>query len=269
MVGGHAGILAAHDAGDDDRFGRVGDDEHRGGEKALLAVERDQLFARGGASNDKGGAAELAGIKGVHGLAVLEHHVIADIDHIVDRAQADGGEALLHPVGAGPNLDARDHGGGVKRAVLGGIDADRREQIGTCGGRCGGRGEANLGVGELFLEPGGELAGEAEVGLAVRAVGCDLDVVGDIAGGQDGVDGRAELGAAREQEQAGGVLGHTDFLGGAHHAIGELAADLGLLDDEIAGQHGVGEGDGDAVTDLVVLGPADDCLGAMHGTDID
>ena len=89
------GVLSAHDAGDDERLGFVGDDEHAAVELALLAVECGELLVVGGATNDDAVSANLARVEHVQRLTQLEHDEVADVDEIVDRAEADGSEALL------------------------------------------------------------------------------------------------------------------------------------------------------------------------------
>ncbi len=239
-------------------------------ERALLAVERDDLFALGGVADDDLGAGEFLRVEGVHGLAVFEHHIVADIDDVVDRTQADGGEAALDPLGRGADLHAGDDRGGVERAIVRAGDAHAREQIGArLGGDLGGR-EGNLRVAELLLEPCGEFAGDAEVAEGVGAVGRNLDVEDGVAGGKHVVDRRAEGGLAGEDEQALGVLGDGELLGGAHHAGGKLAADLGLLDDEVAGEDGAGERDGHAFAGVAIGRAADDGAdAAVGGADVD
>jgi hypothetical protein len=106
------------------------------------------------------------------------------------------------------------------------------------------------------------------VGQAVRAVGGDLDVEDGVARGQDGVDRGAEGRAALEDQEPGVVVAQPELAGRAHHAVRELAADLRLLDPEVAGQDGAGERHRHAVADLVVLGAADDRLHA-RGPQVD
>ena len=206
----------------------------------------------------------------MHGLAVFEHHVVADIDDVVDRAQADGREAGLNPIGGRTDFDSGDNGRGVERAIGGRINANGLEQVGPrVGGDRGGR-EADGRIREVFFEPRGEFAGDAEVRQRVGAVGRDLDVEHRVAGGQNVVDRRADRGFAGEKEQTLRVFGEGEFLGGAHHAGRGLSADLGFFDDEIAGEHGAGERDGHAVADVAVGRAADDgAHAAMGGTDID
>ena len=75
----------------------VGDDEHLVVEGALDAVERDDLLAGRGAAGDEPAAADLAGVERVQRLAPAEHHVVGDVDDVVDGAHAGVREARLEP----------------------------------------------------------------------------------------------------------------------------------------------------------------------------
>jgi hypothetical protein len=81
------------------------------------------------AAHDEAPAGDLARVKRVERLPVLEHHVVADVDDVVDRAQAHGAQALLHPRGAGADPHAGHDVGRVERAVLGAVDADAGEEV--------------------------------------------------------------------------------------------------------------------------------------------
>ena len=240
------------------------------GEHALLAVEGREFFAGHGAADDDRGTAEFTSVEGVQRLAGFEHHIVADVDDVVDRTKADGGEALLEPGGARADLDAGKDVRGVERAILGAVDADGAEQIGAGGlVEREGAAEGFLRIEQREFEPRGEFARDAEVRESVGTVRRDLDIEHGVAGREHVVDGRAERGAVGEDEEAGGVLGEAEFLRGAHHAVGGLAADFRLLDFEIAGQNRAGQSDGDAVADLVVLRAADDGLHAERVAEAD
>ena len=109
---------AAHHAADGHGVRRVGDDAHVFCERALGAVERSHLFAGPRAAHDDALLPELIEIEGVHGLAQLEHDVVRDVHHVVDRLFADGFEALAQPVGRRLHLHALDHARGVAAANL-------------------------------------------------------------------------------------------------------------------------------------------------------
>ena len=118
-----AGFLTAHDASDGDGAGVVGDDEVFGEKGVFLAVEREDLFAFLGAA-DGDAALEFIEVKGVQALAHLHHHIVGDIDDVVDGAEADAFEAGFQPSWAGADFDAFDDAGGVVGAAVGGLERD-------------------------------------------------------------------------------------------------------------------------------------------------
>jgi hypothetical protein len=100
----HLGVAAAHDPGDGRRARGVGDDEHVGGQRTLLAVERCQALAGLGQPHADLAPAEPRLIEGVHRVAELEQHVVGDVDQVVDGAHAGRRETPLHPLGRGADL---------------------------------------------------------------------------------------------------------------------------------------------------------------------
>jgi hypothetical protein len=70
-------------------------------------VEGEEGFAVVGVADDDA-AGELGGVEGVERLAEFVEHEVGDIDDVVDRAQADGFEALLEPGGGFLDGDAGD-----------------------------------------------------------------------------------------------------------------------------------------------------------------
>ncbi len=109
-----------------------------------------------------------------------------------------------------------------------------------------------------LAQNGAHLAGKAGHGEAVRAVGGDLAVDHSV--------GEAQVVAGRHAD--GGVLGkHHDAVvlranaqlaGGAVHAAGLHAAQLALLDLEVAGKHRAFHGHDDMLVSRHVGGAADD-----------
>ena len=236
-VGADAGIHAAHNAGDDQGLGGVRDDQHLGSEHALLAVERREFFSRDGATNDDLSAAKFTRVEGVQRMTGFEHHIVADVDDVIDRTEADGGEARLEPRGARANLNAGNNVCGVEWAVFRTVDADGGQEIAAQSRACrfvDRAAEDFLRVEERELEPRGEFTRDAEVREGVGAVGRDLDIEHGVSGREHIVDGGTERRAVRENEEAGGIFGDAEFLRGTHHAVGGLAADFRLLDFEIS-----------------------------------
>ncbi len=120
---------AAHDPGHHQRLVGVGDHEHAGVEQPLLPVEGHEFLALVGAADHQPPAADFFRIESVNRLAGLEHHEIAHVDHVVDRAQPNRLQALLQPGRTGADLHAGDQVGGVERAVLARFHRHVREQV--------------------------------------------------------------------------------------------------------------------------------------------
>ena len=122
-VGGGLGDstpLASHHARKGNGAIIVGDDERSGGEFVFLAVEGVEIFAfRSGANADV--ARDFGGVERVERLAEFKKNIVRDIDHIIDRTQADSGEAVDEPLRAGSDLDSRDFAEGVESGFVGGI----------------------------------------------------------------------------------------------------------------------------------------------------
>jgi hypothetical protein len=132
-VGGpvvHLGIDAAEHAGDDQRPLDVGDDEHLVVQRALHAVEGDDLLAGGRAARDELPAADLARVEGVQRLAPAEHHVVGHIDDVADGAHTGVREARLEPRRGVADRDAADDLRCVARAQVGSGDLDGDRPVG-------------------------------------------------------------------------------------------------------------------------------------------
>ena len=68
------------------------------------------------------GPLQLRIVERVQRLAAFHHHVVRDIDHVVDRRDADRRQPLRQPIGTRPHADAANHPGRVARAEIGAID---------------------------------------------------------------------------------------------------------------------------------------------------
>ena len=254
------GIETSHDARKrDGRAPVVGDDGHVGGEGAHLAVEgRELLAVSGGADHDVAlpvALGELAEVEGVERLAREVHHVVGHVDDVVDRAGARGDHATGEPLGAWPDLDVPDHAGGVAPAELGVVDGDVDEvvDVGTLDLLHG----RQLDV-RVLVEAGGRLDGHAGHREAVGTVGRDLAV--DHGVGESPVvgEGHAHGGVGRQDDDAVVVGPEAELALRAVHAAGLDAAELALLDLEVAGQDRADHGGHDLVALVEVLGAADD-----------
>ena len=57
-------------------------------------------------------------VEGVQRLAAFHHHVVGDVDHVVDHGDADGPQPIGQPSGTGADLDAADHAGRIAIAQI-------------------------------------------------------------------------------------------------------------------------------------------------------
>ena len=113
------------------------------------------------------------------GLVEFQHHVVADINHIVDRAHACCGEPLSHPWGARTNRDTGDRDRHKSPAVLraANIHADRsRTGVGD--------GELHLGLrkAKLRAKPCGKISGHPDVTPTVGAITSQIKIENDVGG---------------------------------------------------------------------------------------
>ena len=213
-------VPAAHHAADAQGARRVGDQDLVRAQLLLGAVERGQSFARVGQTGDDPHRAvrriavcplpQQVVVEGVVRLTDLEHHVVADVDHVADRALSGELQPVLHPVGRRPLLDALDQQGDEARIefrVLGGeLDAtlDRRSRHGDRDGR-----RLERGAGER-----GDLARDAHDRGAAGDVRDHVDVEDDVAEhfGQGPAGTQLwELGGESEQDDPLVVFAESEF----------------------------------------------------------
>ena len=249
----HAGVCAAHDAGQRHRLLGVADDQIVGVQGELLLVEGGDLLALRSAADGDAAARHLIQVEGVHGLAHLQQGVVGDVHHVADGAQAAEGQMALHPAGRLAHPDVADIVCHVAGAEVGGLHLHAHRRVGVADGLVvHGRHMQGL------AEDGGHLAGDAQHRLAVGAVGGDGDVEdvvvqthhgGDVGAG-DGVLGQDEQAVdLRTREQ---VVVQAQLLAGAEHSVGLDALHLAGLDPDAAGQGGAVQRGGHTVAQLHV-----------------
>ena len=163
-------VRAAHDARDADGLVLVADAEHIRRQLALVAVERLDGLALARGAHDDVAAFDAAEVKGVHRLAVFEHHIVRDIDDVVDGAHAAVAQSLAHPAWRRSDLDVFHHARGVARAEVAVLNVnvdDLRDAAAAA---------VRLGLMQLegALEGRARLARKADDGKAVGAVRRDL-----------------------------------------------------------------------------------------------
>ena len=94
---GDLGDLAAHDPGDPGRAVVVADEDRLGVEGALDAVEGRHLLALAGGAHGQRPAGNLVEVEGVQRLRGEQHHVVGDVDDVVDRPLPGRGQPRLQP----------------------------------------------------------------------------------------------------------------------------------------------------------------------------
>ena len=261
-VVGDLGVEAAHHAGERHRaaLGR-GDDGHVGGKRALDVVERGERAAVFGLADDHMGAAvfalQLVQVERMERLAEQEQDVVRHVDDVVDGALADRGEAFHHPVGRGPHLHAADDAGGIARAADAVLDGDVDVVLAVFD-EAELRGHFRQRIVPVLAIHRAHLARKARDGEAVGAVRRDFQVehrVGHVEVLGDGLAHRRVVG---EDPDAVVVLADAQLALRTAHAAARDAAQLRLLDLEVAGQNRADRGDGELDARLDVRGAAHD-----------
>ena len=208
------------------------------------------------------GPLSLSRVEDVQRAVAVVGDEVGDVDERGDRAEADGAQAVLQPVGRGAVPDAADQAADEERAGLAGdvggeVDRDRAGE--GAGDGLDGRG------GEAAEAAGGEVAGDAGDAEGVGAVGGDGDVDDRVEGDDVDVAG-ADGGVGVELDDAGVGVGELHLALGEHHAVALDAADFPDLDRGVdAGDVVAGLGDHDLDAGARVRGAADDLLLAVGG----
>ena len=176
---------------------------------------------------------------GVHGLRVLEQHVVGDVDDVVDRPDAARAEPPLHPVRAWANLDSFDHRADEAAAELGVVDR-HLDQILARRVRAAREGRHEI-VLHRAVEADGELARDAQVAHLVWPVREDLGLDDRLArddGGQ-----RLTWRAALEDHDSRVVVAEHQLVRRRHHAARGEPGDVHVFDELAAGHRSAREGD--------------------------
>ena len=230
---GHTRVQTAEHAADAHRLLAVADHQVAVGERALHAVEGDELGARGGGPDDDAVALDLAQVKAMHGLSGAQQYVVGDIDDVVDGTLAHGEQQVLEPLGTLLHLHAAHGKAGIAGAGLGVLDGDGDAAVDAVAGEVVNAGTVQMAVHAVALHPSRQVACHTVVRAAVNAVGGEVHldevVVLDAVVLGCGSAHHSVLGQDDDAVMAGA---HTDFVLGANHAQRLLAAHLAALDGE-------------------------------------
>ena len=182
----------------------------------------------------------LAQVKGVHGMAVLNHDEVGNIHDIVDGTQPRRVQVLPQPQGRRRDAHVLDDPGRVAGAQVGRFHADFHFVVNVAARF----GHVGLGRMEGRIQRRGGLPGDAYRAQTVGTVGQNLEIHGVVVNAQNGAHVAAHGVFFVEDQQAriadAGIqlLRHLQFRGGAEHALGDHAPQLALLDLDAAGQVG-------------------------------
>ena len=169
------GVLAAHDPRQPDRHVvGVADEQLVGRQRARHPVERGELLAILGDAHADPAATEGGEVVGVVRLVELEHHVVADVDDVVDRPLPDRRQPGGHPRRAGCDDDPGEHGQGEPATAL------PREDLHGGVDRVADGGERRSRMSERQAQLGSQIARYTDVAEGVGAIAGDVDVEHDV-----------------------------------------------------------------------------------------
>ena len=161
----------AHDSGQGQRSLRPRHDPDAAGQDAPHAVQRGQAITLARPAHDELALRHAGEVEGMGRMSHLHHHVVREVDHVVDRAHADGFQPVADPGRRRPEPHVQD-ARAESRAEVGGLDG-HVESLG--------RGRPRLREGEVGRPQGYAvenryLSGHAVDVHAVHAVGGDVEV---------------------------------------------------------------------------------------------
>ncbi len=214
-------MFAAHDTADGLEPVVVGNHHIVWTELVFTLIEGKDRFAFFRASHDEI-ALDFRRIEDVHRAALIEGHVVGNVDQCVDRAQADCQQALLHPLRAGAILhaahDAKRKARAESRIIKLQLDIDRRCAL-DLEARCRPRLQR--------AETGGrQITCDAIDRGAIRTVRREVDLDDRIIKPGIGRERRADRRIFRQIDDAIVIVGYVEFLFGTHHAVAFDTADL-------------------------------------------
>ena len=171
---------------------------------------------------------------------------------------AAGVQALHQPLGRRANLHVADDAGHVAAAEVP-VRKFNRDLIGGSAADLGlDSGQLNM---EVAVVDGADLAGDADHRKAVGAVGRDLAVEHGIRRAVVLGERHANGSVLGQDHNARMVAGKPQLASGAVHAHGDHAAQLALLDLDVARQLGADHGGHNVVAFVEVLSTADNLQG--------
>ncbi len=171
-VGGDLGAGVSHHPGQGHGPLRVGNHAHEVGEGVGLVVDGRERLAGKSPPHGDPAAPDSGKIEGVQRLSAFKHHVVGDVDDIVDAGHSHSGQPVNEPLRTRPHPHTLDHPSRVVGTELWLEDLHRDAGCGRGSGLL----RAGIGNVERSFKQNGGLASHADVSEAVGAVACHLDL---------------------------------------------------------------------------------------------
>ncbi len=176
----------------------------------------------------------------MHGLTQFEHHVVGDVDGGVDAAHVAAAQAFNHPQrGRLAQVDVADDAAQVAWA------SGRRGHVDRAHFVMGGWHGRHYRAGDRDVVQGADVARQAGQGQAVTAVRGEADLDAGVVQVQILANVFTHRGIGCQFQQAVVLFADLQLGRRAQHAEGLDAAQLGLLDLEVAWQFGADHGERD------------------------
>ena len=197
----------------------------------------------------------------MHGLTIFQHHIVCDVNDIVDRTDAVGAQALTQPLGRGANFDIGDHSCAVSVAEI--IRWDFHVQH-FVHGACVASLYFRLVVAHLLAECCGSFPGKTNNRVAIGAIIRDLKINDGIIIADHGVDIIAGFAILLDDPNAvfNGIgeiaQRQIQLFQRAKHAVGNLTTQLALGNMNAARQIGIVQSCGNQIAFFYILGAGDD-----------
>ena len=179
LGGGRAdfGQGTAHHAAQADGARGVGNDAHAGLERVGLVVDGYQRLAGTRFAHDDLAAFELRQVEGVQRLPAFHQHVVGNVDHVVDRRNADRGQAVGQPGRARLDAHAANHPRRIAAAERRAVDADLGKILHSARAFARRRRRQR----ERPIEQHGRLARDTDMAQAVGPIAGHFQVDGEVA----------------------------------------------------------------------------------------
>ncbi len=196
-----------------------------------------------------------------------QHHVVGDVDDVIDRPLAGRDQAALEPQRRGADRDVLEHAGGEARAKLRHLNRDRGVVVDLVAAR-----RLRVGLpGRRGERRGGDrmrLAGDPVDAEAVDPVRVHLELEHRLGDGQDVRERRARPRPVVEDDDPARVVADPKLGLGEDHPVGDDAAQLRLSELLPVGHRRPRQRHRHRLSGGDVGRPADDRAGRVAGVDL-